>query len=102
MSGVSRPRPISYGMKHLNIKIYGNVQGVFFRWEAAREANELSITGFAENAADGSVDIEAEGEEENLKAFLKWCEKGPPSASVEKTEFEFSGELKNFKDFQMK
>lgn len=88
--------------KHLNIKIYGRVQGVFFRWEAGRKAKELGITGFAENAPDGSVYIESEGEEENLKAFLEWCEKGPPSASVEKTEFEFSNELKNFKGFEMR
>ena len=89
-------------LKHLNIKIFGGVQGVFFRVRAAEKAKELGVKGFAENAPDDSVYIEAEGEEENLKAFLKWCEKGPPSASVEKTDFEFSDKLKNFEDFRMK
>lgn len=89
-------------LKHLKIKIYGRVQGVFFRWEAGEKAKELGITGFAENAPDGSVYIEAEGEEENLKAFLDWCKKGPPVAGVEKAEFDFSGELENFDDFKTK
>ena len=89
-------------LKHLNIKIFGGVQGVFFRVRAAEKAKELGVKGFAENLAEGAVYVEAEGEEENLKKFLQWCEKGPPSAAVEKTDFEFSDELKNFDGFQMR
>jgi len=89
-------------MKHLNIKIFGRVQGVFFRANAAKKADELGITGFARNEPDGSLYIEAEGEEENLKKFLSWCQKGPPFARVEKITSEYSSNLTNYPDFSAK
>ncbi|HAV11046.1 MAG TPA: acylphosphatase [Candidatus Moranbacteria bacterium] len=87
-------------MKHLEIKIFGKVQGVFFRSSARQKAGELGLSGFAENLADGSVEIEAEGEEERLKEFLKWCHSGPERAEVEKVAFHFSDELKGFGGFE--
>ncbi len=85
-------------MKHLNIKISGLVHGVFFRVSAKDEAEVLGLTGFARNEKDGTVYIEAEGEEESLDKFLKWCHDGPEAAQVEKVE-ETEGTIKNFKEF---
>ncbi len=85
--------------RHLGIKIYGSVQGVFYRHSAKKEAEKLGITGFARNEPDGTVYIEAEGEEKDLEKFLGWCRKGPSLAQVQKVESEFSRELKNFKEF---
>lgn len=85
--------------KHLNIKIYGLVQGIFYRATAKEEAGKFNITGFARNAEDSSVYIEAEGEEENLDKFIEWCKKGPPLAKVEKVEVAESP-LKNFSEFE--
>ena len=85
--------------RHLDIKIYGLVQGVFYRHSAKKEAEKLNIYGFARNEPDGSVYIEAEGEEEDLKKFLSWCRQGPSAAAVRKIESAFSSELKNFPDF---
>lgn len=84
--------------KHINIKIYGRVQGIFFRYSAKLQADSLKVTGFAINEDDGSLFIEAEGEEENLNKFLDWCKKGPSLAKVEKIEVTES-ELKNFLKF---
>ena len=70
--------------KHFNIQVYGLVQGVFFRATAKEQADKLGITGFAENRIDGSVYIEAEGEENQLNDFIKWCNGGPSMAQVEK------------------
>ena len=86
-------------IKHLNIKIYGRVQGVFFRHSAKQKAKELGIKGFVRNEPDDAVYIEAEGEEENLKQFSDWCRQGPASAQVKKNESEFTSEIKNFSDF---
>lgn len=85
--------------RHLNIKIYGRVQGVFFRHYAKQKAKELGIKGFTQNEPDNTVYIEAEGEEKNLKQFLDWCHQGSSSALVKKVEFEFKSELQNFNDF---
>lgn len=85
-------------MKHLNIKIYGLVQGVFFRARAKEQADKLNVTGFAKNMPDGSVYIEAEGGKQNLDKFIKWCNKGPMMARVEKVEVS-EDSLKNFSQF---
>lgn len=86
--------------KHFNIQIYGLVQGVFFRATAKEQADKLGITGFAENQPDGSVYIEAEGEENELNQFIKWCNKGPSMAQVEKI-IVTEDKLKNFKKFEV-
>lgn len=70
------------------IHIRGYVQGVGFRWSAAREARNHRITGFVKNLSDGSVYIEAEGSPDQLRSFIEWCRKGPDSSSVESVEAE--------------
>lgn len=87
-------------MKHFNIKIYGLVQGVFFRAEAKEQADKLNITGFAKNLPYGSVYIEAEGEKKDLGQFLKWCYKGPNMAQVEKVIIS-EDKTKNFMQFKI-
>jgi acylphosphatase len=43
------------------IRVSGHVQGVGYRWSAAREARTRDIKGYIKNLSDGSVYIEAEG-----------------------------------------
>jgi acylphosphatase len=59
------------------INISGRVQGVGFRWSAAREARLRGINGFVRNLQDGNVYIEAEGSREQLDSFAEWCREGP-------------------------
>ena len=59
------------------IRIRGLVQGVGFRWNAAREARNNAITGYVENMPDGSVYIEAEGFRDRLNKYVEWCREGP-------------------------
>lgn len=66
----------------LSIVIKGKVQGVYYRASAKHKAEELGITGFAQNLSDGSVLIEAEGEARYLKEFMEWCKIGPKHAKV--------------------
>jgi acylphosphatase len=87
-------------VKHLNIKIFGRVHNVGFRFGAAEAARELKILGFARNEFDGSVYIEAEGEEKDLQKFLEWCEKGPSWSGVEKV-VKSEGEIKNYLNFDI-
>jgi acylphosphatase len=73
-------------MRHLTIRIYGKVQGVFYRQSAKREALRHGLAGVARNEPDGSVLIEVEGNEEALDRFLSWCRVGPSAARVERVE----------------
>lgn len=48
----------------------GHVQGVGFRYTAARIASGFRVTGFVRNLPDGRVELVAEGEPEELTGFL--------------------------------
>lgn len=87
-------------VKHLNIKIYGEVQGVSFRYFVKHLAEQLGVTGFVRNETDGSVYIETEGEDKSLKEFVSQCKKGPTSSKVGSLEIS-EGNFKSFKDFQI-
>lgn len=73
--------------KKVLIKISGpRVQGVGFRFESYQMFAELNLTGKAENGKDGSLEVEAEGEEADLEKFAEWAKKGPVGARVAKVE----------------
>lgn len=80
------------------IRISGRVQGVGFRWNSAREARQMGITGFVKNLPDGGVYVEAEGEREILEIFVEWCRAGPPFSSVESVEVS-SSEPVGYREF---
>lgn len=75
--------------KRLHLKIYGEVQGVGFRFSAARKAKDLGLGGWVRNCEDGCVEIEVEGEEVAVETYRKWCRKGPMFACVSRTEEEW-------------
>ena len=66
-----------------DLRVTGRVQGVSFRWYAAREARRLGLAGWIRNEPDGSVHAHAEGAEEAVEEFVTWCRHGPPAARVE-------------------
>ena len=49
---------------------------------------------------DGSLYIEAEGQEKDLEKFFKWCHDGPAFAKVNKVEVS-KGSIKKFTDFNI-
>jgi acylphosphatase len=85
-------------VRHVNIRVVGRVQGVFFRATAKDVARSLGLCGFARNEPDGSVYIEAEGESERIDKFLAWCRLGPPRAAVSNVEIT-DGETRGYKEF---
>lgn len=87
-------------VKHLNIRIFGRVQGVLFRASTQREAQKFGINGFIRNETDGSVYVEAQGEDADLEKFVKWCQHGPVMAKVVRIETEETP-LKQFSEFKV-
>ncbi|OGF18991.1 hypothetical protein A3G56_00670 [Candidatus Falkowbacteria bacterium RIFCSPLOWO2_12_FULL_45_10] len=85
-------------LKHFNIKIIGRVQGIGFRYASEQKAQELGIVGFVRNEPDGSVYIEAEGEEETLNKFVAWCQSGTRGAQIKEVKA-VNAAIKNFRDF---
>ena len=74
-------------MKHIRLLIFGKVQGVFFRASTLDKAQKLQITGWVRNNKEGTVEILASGTDDQLKALMAWCKKGPPNANVTKIEY---------------
>jgi acylphosphatase len=70
-------------MRSISILIKGKVQGVYFRQSTKETAQQLGITGTVKNQPDGSVYIQACGNEEKLQQFISWCKEGPSRAVVD-------------------
>ena len=75
-------------MMRYRINVKGKVQGVFYRASTQAKAKELGLNGWVANKEDGSVLIEAEGEEQKLDKLLEWCRQGPGAAIVNEVDFE--------------
>lgn len=63
--------------------IHGDVQGVSFRRFAKEKADILGVFGYAKNLEDGTVEVVAQGEENDVKSFLESISAGPEDAQVE-------------------
>jgi acylphosphatase len=81
--------------------IAGRVQGVGYRMYAREEADRLELTGWVRNCPDGTVEIEAEGEEEALEEFLRWCRRGPSHAYVTRISETYSDPTDEFDSFRI-
>lgn len=65
--------------------VYGQVQGVGFRFFTQQEAVRLGLRGYALNLDDGSVEVVACGSEEQVEKLMAWLKAGGPrSARVDK------------------
>jgi len=69
-------------MPTIHLQISGKVQGVYFRASAKEAAEQLGLTGWVKNSANGDVESVANGSEEKLAKFVEWCKMGPPGAKV--------------------
>ncbi|MDY6324341.1 MAG: acylphosphatase [Catonella sp.] len=56
---------------------YGDVQGVGFRYRATTFANELGLTGWVRNEDDGTVTLEAQGEEGVIDMLVQKLNRAP-------------------------
>lgn len=84
---------------HRTIRVYGHVQGVFYRQSTKRHAVALGLVGYARNLEDGSVLIDVEGEAEAIDRLVDWCRVGPPAAQVERVE-SIDGEVVGYHGFE--
>jgi acylphosphatase len=71
-------------VKHLHI--FGQVQGVGFRYHFSEQARRLGIRGWVRNRRGGSVEAMIEGAPEAAEALIAWSRMGPPAAQVERVE----------------
>jgi len=86
-------------MKRVRVKIYGKVQGVFFRANTQEKAKALGVKGWVKNNSEGTVSAIFEGEDEVVDQIVEWCKHGPEVAQVDKVEAreeKYTGEFESF------
>ncbi|MFT6814684.1 MAG: acylphosphatase [Sphingobacteriales bacterium] len=88
-------------MKRLEATVIGKVQGVYFRASTKKVAKTLNLVGYVKNQLDGSVFLEAQGEEEDLETLVKWLKKGPSNAEVFDVRCEYLEELEQYNKFEI-
>ena len=65
------------------VRLYGRVQGVFFRQWSVNQARALGVAGWVRNSADGSVEAHVEGDKSNVEKMVDAMRQGPSNARVE-------------------
>lgn len=85
--------------KRCVIAISGQVQGVGFRYHAQDKAREFGLAGFVRNEEDGTVRIEAQGEEASVRALIEWCKSGSLFTRVDDVKCEWGDLADGYSDF---
>jgi acylphosphatase len=75
------------------VRVFGRVQGVWFRGWTVDEARALRLDGWVRNRHDGSVEMLLAGPDEAIAEMIARANRGPSAASVERVEVEENDEL---------
>ncbi len=86
--------------KRLEARIFGIVQSVGFRYFARRNALKLGLEGYAKNLPDGSVEVIAEGEEEDLLKLLDALKRGNAYSEVERVDYSLKSPQNDVSGFE--
>ena len=86
----------------LHTIVEGRVQGVGFRYFVLSKAQQLNVTGWVRNTAEGDVEVLAEGAREELEELLSALQKGPRSAFVTKTREKWEPARGEFQKFDIR
>lgn len=86
----------------LHILVDGVVQGVGFRFFTEQVAGRYGLCGWVRNLPDGRVEIEVEGEEGVLNAFLGDVRRGPSHAHVTNVQVNRRPATGQYRGFEVK
>ncbi len=76
-------------MKRAHVWISGRVQGVWYRANTRKQAEQRSLAGWVRNLPDGRVEAVFEGPEKEIEDMIQWCHTGSPMAHVDGVEVEW-------------
>jgi acylphosphatase len=89
-------------MKKLRIQVQGRVQGVGFRYTTKLLADRMGIKGSVKNEADGSVTIEAIGEDAQITKFVEAVKDSPsPAGKVASAKIQEDPSIKERTSFDV-
>ena len=88
--------------RRVRVRIFGRVQGVYYRASMLQQAQQLGLTGWVMNRPDGSVESVAEGSKAKLDQLIAWCHKGPEGARVASIDAQWQNPENNFIGFTIR
>jgi acylphosphatase len=68
------------------VVVHGEVQGVFFRDSARKEAEQQGVDGWVTNRPDGAVEAVFEGDPEAVERMVEFSGSGSRQADVERVD----------------
>lgn len=71
------------GLIARRVRVFGRVQGVFFRAFTRDAAESLGVRGWVRNLPDGSVEALLEGEGPAVERMIERLREGPPASRVD-------------------
>ena len=90
------------GIKQYHLLISGRVQGVSYRMAAWQQAQQLALSGWVSNLADGRVEMIIQGQTDSLEKMIAWAEQGPRFANVSHIEISERTASADFTDFEIR
>ena len=94
--------PSASGRRRLEAVVHGRVQGVGFRFHAARAAARHGIVGWVANESRGTVRAVGEGEEPALTAWLVELRDGPRGGRVDRVDEHWTAAGDAFREFEIR
>ncbi len=89
------------GKRRAQVFYLGRVQGVGFRFTVREIANRFTVTGYVKNLPDGRVELVAEGEEDEVKEFLRTIGQSELSPMIQNETIDWSEATGKFDRFAM-
>jgi acylphosphatase len=89
-------------VKRFRAIVSGRVQGVGYRASAAYEARRLGVQGWVRNRPDGTVEVDAQGDQTVLETFLVYLRQGPLGARVKLVDVEWLPALSDLGSFEIR
>lgn len=89
-------------LNRYSIKVSGRVQGVGFRFSAQYAATTNNLTGWVKNCMDDTVEMEVQGEEEDILRFLKELKRGNSYTKIDDLDINIIPTVENEKGFKIK
>lgn len=88
--------------KCAKIIVTGLVQGVNFRYDCKKIADNLNLKGQVRNLENGDkVEIIAEGDVKDIDKLISWCKEGNIYSKVENVEFEWQNPVGKYDQFEV-
>lgn len=83
-----------------HITIHGRVQGVFFRANTVKKAQEIGLTGWVKNQPDGTVEALVQGPAAKVEELIVFWQKNPGSCKVQDIDIKWEKPVPVLKSFE--